>query len=177
MNVVKSDPATAAPRALRGEQVILRAATAAELMTPNPLSLRGDATLHEAIAFLVDRNISGAPVIDEAGRPIGVLTQTDILIHDREEVEHVAPPEIEYGTPLPREWWNEFQIEKVNTTPVSELMTPAVFCVGLSTPSWSVVEQMCDLNVHRLFVTDENGILVGVISAMDVVRHLSRKSV
>jgi CBS domain-containing protein len=174
MNVVKSDPG-AAPRALRGgpdNQVVLCAATAAELMTANPLSLRGDATLHEAIAFLVDRNISGAPVIDEAGRPIGVLTQTDVLIHDREEVEHVTPPEIEYGTPLPREWWDEFQVEKVNTTPVSELMTPAVFCVSLTTPAWSVVEQMCDLNVHRLFVTDENGILVGVISAMDVVRHL-----
>jgi len=168
MKTVKSLPAG---------DVVLRAQTAAELMTPNPLSLRGDVTLHEAVAFLVDRNISGAPVIDEAGRPIGVLTQTDILIHDREEVEHVAPPEIEYGTPLPREWWDEFQIERVNTSPVSDFMTPAVFCVGLDTPAWSVVEQMRELNVHRLFVTDENGILVGVISAMDVVRHLSSSGV
>jgi CBS domain-containing protein len=85
--------------------VTLRAQTAADLMTANPLSLRGDATFHEAVAFLVDRNISGAPVIDEAGRPIGVLTQTDVLVHDREEVEHIAPPEVEYGTPLPRSWW------------------------------------------------------------------------
>jgi predicted transcriptional regulator len=154
--------------------VVLRAQTAADLMSPNPMSLRGDATLHEAVAFLVDRNISGAPVIDEAGRPIGVLTQTDVLIHDREEVEHVSPPEIEYGTPLPRSWWDEFQIERVNTTPVCDLMTPAVFCVSLDTPAWSVVEQMRDLNVHRLFVTDVNGVLVGVISAMDVVRHLGR---
>ena len=168
MNAVMSNPAGG---------VVLRARTAAELMTPNPLSLRGDATLHEAVAFLVDRNISGAPVIDEAGRPIGVLTQTDILIHDREEVEHASPPEIEYGTPLPREWWDEFQVEKVNPTPVSEFMTPAVFCVPLDTPSWSVVEQMRDLNVHRLFVTDENGVLVGVITAMDVVRHLAPASV
>lgn len=156
---------------------MLRAETAAELMSPNPLSLRGDATLHEAVAFLVDRNISGAPVIDEAGRPIGVLTQTDILIHDREEVEHVSPPEIEYGTPLPREWWDEFQVERVDPTPVSEFMTPAVFCVSVDTPAWSVVEQMRDLNVHRLFVTDENGVLIGVISAMDVVRHLARSGV
>jgi CBS domain-containing protein len=164
MNTVMSHPAGG---------VVLRARTAAELMTPNPLSLRGDVTLHEAVAFLVDRNISGAPVIDEAGRPIGVLTQTDILIHDREEVEHASPPEIEYGTPLPREWWDEFQIEKVNPTPVCEFMTPAVFCVAQDTPAWSVVEQMRDLNVHRLFVTDENGVLIGVITAMDVVRHLA----
>src|ERR1700758_5416360 len=140
MTAVKSHPET---------KISLRAETAADLMSANPMSLRGDATLHEAGAFLVDRNISGAPVIDEAGRPIGVLTQTDILIHDREEVEHVSPPEIEYGTPLPREWWDEFQVEKVNPTPVSEFMTPAVFCVAVDTPAWSVVEQMRDLNVHR----------------------------
>jgi CBS domain-containing protein len=167
MNAVMSSSST----------VVLRAETAADLMSPNPMSLRGDATLHEAVAFLVDRNVSGAPVIDEAGRPIGVLTQTDILIHDREEVEHVSPPEVEYGTPLPRSWWDEFQVERVNTTPVSDLMTPAVFCVALDTPAWSVIEQMRDLNVHRLFVTDPNGVLVGVISAMDVVRHLGRSGV
>jgi CBS domain-containing protein len=56
------------------------------------------------------------------------------------------------------------------------MMTPAVFCVSLTTPAWSVVDQMRELNVHRLFVTDENGVLVGVISAMDVVRNLTRST-
>jgi CBS domain-containing protein len=152
--------------------VVLGARTAAELMTSNPLSLRDDATLHEAIAFLVDRGISGAPVIDEAGRPVGVLSQTDILVHDREEPKHLAQPEVEYGTPLPRRWWDSFQIEQVDTTQVRDLMTPAVFCVALDTSAASVVEQFRELNVHRLFVVDDNGVLVGVITALDVVRHL-----
>src|SRR5262249_47183320 len=134
--------------------VVLKALTAEDLMTANPLSLREDVTLKEAIAFLVDRNISGAPVIDEAGRPVGVLTQSDVLVHDREEVEHVAPPEFEHGQPLPRSWWEQFQVERVDTTPVRDVMTPAVFCVGLDTPAWTVIEQMRELNVHRLFVVD-----------------------
>jgi CBS domain-containing protein len=154
-------------------QVVLTAATAADLMSPNPVSLRDDATLHEAIAFLVDRGISGAPVIDEAGRPVGVLSQTDILVHDREEPQHMAPAaEVDYGTPLPRRWWDSFQLERVDTTLVRDLMTPAVFCVSLDTTAAGVVEQLRELNVHRLFVVDENGILVGVITALDVVRHL-----
>ncbi len=155
--------------------VVLTARTAADLMTANPLSLRDDATLHEAVAFLVDRGISGAPVIDEAGRPVGVLSQTDILVHDREEPRHLAQPEVDSGTPLPRRWWDRFQIEHVDTTLVRELMTPAVFCVSLDTTAASVVEQLRELNVHRLFVVDENGILVGVITALDVVRHLQVK--
>src|SRR4051794_9020931 len=152
--------------------VALPARTAAELMSPDPLSLREDVTLREAIAFLVDRNISGTPVIDEAGRPVGVLTQTDVLIHDREEVEHI-PPEHEYGNPLPRSWWDNFQVERVDTPLVRDVMPPAVFCVALDTPSRKVVEQMRELNVHRLFVVDEDGVMVGVITAMDVVRHLA----
>ncbi len=111
-------------------------------------------------------------MIDEAGRPIGVLSHSDILVHDREEGEHFAPPEIEYGTPLPRKLWDEFLIERVDPTPISEFMTPAVFCASVDAPAWGVIEQMRELNVHRLFVTDENGVLVGVITAMDVVRHL-----
>src|SRR5262245_11281621 len=156
MNATMTPPACA---------IILRARTAAELMTPNPLSLREDLTLKEAIAFLVDRHVSGAPVIDEAGRPVGVLTQSDVVIHDREEVRHLAPPEVEYGTPLPRDWWEKFQVECVDTTLVRDVMTPAVFCVGLETAAWSVVEQMRDLHVHRLFVVDEDGVMVGVITA------------
>src|SRR5262245_16560746 len=111
MNALKSLPVGA---------VVLQARTAVDLMTANPLSLREDATLTEAIAFLFDRNISGAPVIDEAGRPVGVLSQTDVLIHDREEVQHLAAPEHEFGSPLPRAWWDEFQVERVDTTPVRD---------------------------------------------------------
>lgn len=157
--------------------VVLEARHAGDLMTPDPVSLREDVTLREAVAFLVDRNISGAPVIDEAGRPVGVLTQTDILIHDREEVDHLSAPEVEYGTPLPRSWWEDFQIERVDTTPIRDLMTPAVFCVNAETPAWNVIEQMRELNVHRLFVVDNDGILVGVITAMDIVRQLRASGV
>jgi len=154
------------------DHLVLHSRTAADLMTANPLSLHEDSSLREALTFLVDRNISGAAVIDDAGRPVGVLTQSDILVHDREEVETLTAPEIDYGTPLPHSWWESFQIERVDTTPIRDLMTPAVFCVRLDASAVSVVEQMRDLNVHRLFVIDEDGVLVGVVTAMDVLRHL-----
>jgi predicted transcriptional regulator len=158
--------------------VTLLAETAAEMMTPNPLSIRDNASVREAVGFFIDKGISGAPVIDEAGRPVGVLTQTDLLIYDRQKVEHVTPSgftaeEVETGAPLPKHWWKEFQIENVDTTPVRDLMTPAVFSVAAHTPAHTVIEEMRDLNVHRLFVVDANGVLVGVISALDVMRQLN----
>ena len=53
--------------------------TARGLMTDNPVSINEHATLQDAAAFLTTRNISAAPVINDAGRPVGVLSRTDII--------------------------------------------------------------------------------------------------
>src|SRR4051812_2046271 len=90
--------------------------TAADLMTANPVSLRATLTAREALAFLLDRGITGAPVTDEAGRPLGVLSQTDLLVHDREAVEHVVPAEHQSGLLLERRGWEGFQIERADGT-------------------------------------------------------------
>jgi CBS domain-containing protein len=158
-------------------RLALQADTAADLMTANPVSVSKNATLREALALLIDQGYSAAPVIDKAGRPVGVLSRSDLLIHDRETAEYLKP-ETEYyhkkelhtaaGEPLDK----GFQVEKVDRTRVRDLMTPAVFCVAPETSAAKVVADLCSLKVHRLFVVDDNGTLVGVISAMDVLRHL-----
>jgi CBS domain-containing protein len=162
---------------LETPRLALQAETAADLMTNNPVSVDERATVREALALLIDRGYSAAPVIDRAGRPVGVLSRTDILVHDREEVEHLREAPEYYsrselkdrtGEPLGR----GFQVEKVDRTRVRDLMTPAVFCVSPETPASKVVADLLSLNVHRLFVVDSQGVLVGVISAHDVLRHL-----
>jgi CBS domain-containing protein len=128
----------------------LTAATAGELMTPNPVSLRDHATAAEAIQLLTGKGFGAAPVIDDAGRPIGVLSQTDLLIHLRQ------------GT------------DRRGTIRVRELMTPVVFSVRPETPAAEVVQEMVALKVHRMFVVDGTGTLVGVVSALDVLKHMQR---
>ncbi len=51
-------------------------------------------------------------------------------------------------------------------------MTPAVFCVRPETAAGKVVEKMLALRARRLFVVDQGGALVGVVSAFDVLRGL-----
>ena len=53
-----------------------------------------------------------------------------------------------------------------------EIMTPVVFSVQPETRAARVVAEMLAMKVHRLFVVDDSGVLVGVISAVDVLRHL-----
>jgi CBS domain-containing protein len=125
----------------------LRAATAAELMTPNPVSLRAQATVLEARELFIAKAFTAAPVIDAAGRPVGVLSQSDIMVHQ------AGPDGGDQAT-------------------VEDLMTPAVFGVSPETPACEVVESLLALRVHHLYVLDAEGVLIGVIGALDVVRHL-----
>jgi CBS domain-containing protein len=156
--------------------LLLRAETAGDLMTPNPVSLRADATLREAIALLTDKGYSAAPVIDDAGLPVGVLSRSDILVHDREAVAYAGIPpyyaDEEPVLPTGERLGGGFQVEVTDQTRVCDLMTPVVFAVAPDTPAPDVVREMLKLKVHRLFVVDDSGVLVGVISTQDVLRHL-----
>jgi CBS domain-containing protein len=146
---------------------------ARDLMSANPVSLRQDATVREAVALLTDRGFGAAPVIDEAGRPVGVVSRTDVLVHEREHVRQAQPDEdAREGAPPGRAWLEGFSVEVADPTTVGEIMTPAVFTVPLDTPAREVVKRMLELKVHQLFVVDETVALVGVISALDVLRRL-----
>jgi CBS domain-containing protein len=147
-------------------------------MVTNPVSIRRDATIREALELLTDRGFGAAPVIDEAGRPIGVLSQTDILIHEREFARHArvpddTPPEAAHADwdlfPDPT-WGDGYSIEVTDPTMVGDIMTPAIFSVSLETPAREVVRRMLELKVHHLFVSDNAMSLVGVISPLDVMR-------
>ncbi|OWK35908.1 HPP family protein [Fimbriiglobus ruber] len=128
----------------------LTAEIARDLMTPGPYSIADVATVEQATAFLTDRGFGAAVAIDLAGHPVGVVTKTDLLVHARERDAKITT---EPGT-------------------VRDVMTPAVFSVREETTARSVVEQLITLNVHHLFVVDRTGVVVGVISPMDVVRRL-----
>jgi CBS domain-containing protein len=164
---VKSEPS---------KRLLLHAMTAKELMTANPISIGADDTVKEAVAFLADKGFSAAPVIDTAGRPVGVLSRSDILIHDRERVEYVPSPPEAYETadwaarsgPLAR----GFQIEHVEQVRVRDIMTPVVFSVSPDASAGQVIKEMLDLRVHQMFVVGRDGVLVGIISALDVLRRI-----
>ena len=149
--------------------LVLRAETAAELMSVDPVSIQADAFVAEAVVLLTERGFSAAPVIDDAGRPVGVVSRTDLLVHDREEGAQPACFACDQVASV-----SGFQVKRIDTTRVADVMTPVVFCVAPDESAERVIAQMLGLNVHRLFVVDADGALVGVISAQDVLRFVRR---
>lgn len=158
---------------LETSSLVLVAQTAQELMASNPISLPDDGSVLEALTLLTDRGIDAAPVINKAGLPVGVLTRTDLLIHEREQLRRDMPREAApaNGARYSRSEW----IAHLDGDPtqVRDIMTPTVFTVCTNTPASEVVKSMRELNVHQLFVVDDANALVGVISAFDIVDSLS----
>lgn len=129
------------------------AMTAREIMRRNPRSIDREATVADAAEFLTARRIGAAPVIDDAGRPIGVVSRTDIVRHVR--AGGMAAPDLEGRT-------------------VESIMNPTVYFALPNTSLKSVINKMLRRKINRLFVIDEHGVLIGVISALDVLRGLQR---
>src|SRR5262245_35587076 len=145
--------------AAKNAQLKLYASVARELMAPNPISIDADANVREALALLTDKGFSAAPVINEAGHPVGVISRGDILLHDREKPDYLQPsPTYVYEQDLHTrkgEPVEGFQVENVDPTAVRDIMTPALFSVRPEDPVSKVVKEMVSLHVHRLFVVDE----------------------
>src|SRR5690606_32230810 len=132
----------------------LREATAQGLMATNPRSIHESATVAQAAEFLCNVGISAAPVIDDAGRPVGVVSQSDILRHLGRGKKR---PSAAAGRA--RTW------EEGTTIPVHRIMTHAVFSVPPNTPAADILAKLVAWDVRRLFVVDPYGVLVGVVIA------------
>jgi predicted transcriptional regulator len=66
--------------------------------------------------------------------------------------------------------WPDREVVDLNVT---ETMTPVVFSVSMDTPLEKVIEKLLALEVRCLFVTDEHGVLVGIISVFDLLRSVA----
>jgi predicted transcriptional regulator len=68
----------------------MRTLTANDVMNTEVLTVRVDLTVRELAAFLTEKQISGAPVVDLDGRLVGVVSVTDVAESDAERPDLVG---------------------------------------------------------------------------------------
>lgn len=143
--------------------------TANDLMNQPPISLLAKSSIPEALEFFTLRGFHAAPVIDTAGRPVGVISVTDLLRHDLDRGSHPChESELSSNEPIP----DGFSVEDVDTARVEDIMTNTIFSLSPGAKLPEIVKKMLDLNVHQLYVVNQEGLLVGVLSTSDIMRVL-----
>lgn len=151
----------------------MRLITASDVMNPRVLTVQEDMTVHELANYLVDHEISGAPVVDGSGKLLGVVSVTDLArvlakepgLDGERSITDFFASEWEEG--VSREEFEDLALDQTEVT-VGEIMTPNVYTVSEETPVSEIAETMIESHVHRLLVTREDRV-VGIISTSDLL--------
>lgn len=144
-----------------------RMLTVADVMTPDVYAVAEDTSLETACRLLASRHITGAPVVSPSGRPVGVVSLSDLVDPDRDRSERD-------GYPLYYRLDHGHKVElsdgvAVGSGRVADVMSPFVLSIHASAPLEDAARIMLADQVHRLLVVDA-GKLVGIVTATDLLR-------
>ncbi|KAA8545849.1 hypothetical protein F0562_020700 [Nyssa sinensis] len=129
-------------------------------------------TVDEALETLVEKRITGFPVIDDDWKLVGVVSDYDLLALD--SIPGSGQPDTNLFPDVDSSWktFNEIQklLGKTNGKVVGDLMTPAPLVVRETTNLEDAVRSLLETKFRRLPVVDGDGKLVGILTRGNVVR-------
>lgn len=133
--------------------------TVEQVMTRDVITVSPETTIAEVARILVDRGISGLPVVDADRRVLGIVSEGDLLVR---EAGH----------------WSDEKRQprggKADARTAGEAMTAPALTIEPFRAIHAVAEIMIQNHVNRLPVVDEDGRLLGIVSRADLVRAFVR---
>ena len=122
-----------------------------DVMTRNPVCATPDTPVREVAKLMVEHDCGAIPVVDEEGRPTGILTDRDITARavaaDKNPHDLVA----------------------------ADLMTSPVITVGKDLDVDGLLDLMEERQVRRVVVSDDGGKPIGIVATADVAEYASKR--
>ena len=138
-----------------------------QVMATDVIAIREDSSMYQAAKVMRDCGITGAPVVDNFGRCVGVVSASDFVESKIEEscgcVTHVATSYDRSGLT---------RTEVLDNDCVRAHMSPKVQSIREHRSIVDAGRLMCEEHVHRLLVIDRQGRPVGIITSLDLVSAL-----
>ncbi|MBI5247593.1 MAG: CBS domain-containing protein [Elusimicrobia bacterium] len=141
---------------------------AKDIMRKKVVSVESWLTLPELAKIFEEKCISGAPVVDEVGAILGVVSQTDLVRTRREAPSGIPSYHREFDDSVRSAG---LHIEELDQTRVEQIMTPGAIALDEMTPVEKVAKVMIDSRIHRVLITKGDK-LAGIVTTMDFLRAL-----
>jgi len=147
---------------------------ARDIMTTEVLTVSPETSIADLSKTLENRKIGGVPVVDQGGRLVGVITQSDLVerARDLELPPAINILDLHIYLQIPSHLIQ--RVEKMLGTTVGDCMSPNPVTVAPDTPVSQIAGLMAKQKVHTIPVLD-GGKIVGVIGKMDLVRAMARE--
>lgn len=145
--------------------------TARSIMSAPVVSVRPETPVRDVVRMMLDRHISGVPVVDAEGRLLGIVTEADLL--PKEAQLPAAEPLLGW---FGRSLWLERLVtghRKVEGRTVGEVMTHNVVTAEEDTPVHALASRMIRYGVNRLPIV-RGGQVVGIVTRADVLKVFLR---
>jgi CBS domain-containing protein len=147
--------------------------TVADIMTPDPIVVRPDTPLTEAIQILAADRISGLPVVDAKHKLVGIISETDLMWQE----SGVTPPAyimlLDSVIYLKNPLQYERELHKALGQTVGDVMSPAPVTIKPNQTVPEAARLMHERNIHRLPVLDAQGQVIGILTRGDIVRAMA----
>ncbi len=140
-------------------------ATVRDVMSTRVIAVKRSADYKEICSVLRQYRVSACPVISDAGKVVGVVSEADLLYK-------VADPNPPSG--LIRLRWKLGEESKVNAITAGQLMTSPAISIHPDAPVAIAARVMQERRVRRLPVVGPEGMLIGIVSRTDLLSVYER---
>jgi CBS domain-containing protein len=144
---------------------------ARDIMTADVVTVAPQTPVGEIARLLAEKQISGAPVVDDAGRLRGIVTEADLILRAARPHFPRYIPFLEGVIFLENPRHYEEQVEKILATTAEEIMTAKVITVAPDARVEEVATLMAERNINRVVVVEGERV-VGIVTRADVIRTL-----
>jgi CBS domain-containing protein len=144
----------------------------ADIMNRNVVTIPASASLTDAARVLRENDITGAPVVDDQGRCVGVLSNSDIAFREsiRPASGNSAPdPNQVLVRTSPDE---SYQTESLIDERAESHMSPLIQTLSPQAPLLNAARALCEQHIHRLVIVGEDHRPIGIVSSLDIVAAL-----
>lgn len=149
-----------------------RNSSVSDVMTRDVLAFKPDDNVLEAMETLVEREFSGAPVVDDSGAVVGVISTGDLIVQESKlhfpTIISILGATIELPS-AKRQF--EDDLRRTLGSTVGEVMHPEPITIGADETVEAAATLMHDHDVARLPVVDDSG-LVGILARVDILRGI-----
>ena len=146
---------------------------ARDIMTKEVVTVTPQTGVRELAALLLERKISGAPVVDEAGKVLGVVTESDLVFLNKKVHLPTAVAILDAFVFLESPGRMEQEFKKLAGSKVGDICSQQLISVTPDTELEELATLMAEQKMHTLPVM-EGGTLVGVIGKTDIIRTIAQ---